>query len=64
MFSFIQSILCHRGLSRGIRSADISCDGRLAVVGLTNGEFLVLSTSDLSVLRQKRDRNKTLQVVR
>lgn len=33
-------------------------------VGQTNGEFLVLSTSDLSVLQQKRDRSKTLQVVR
>ena len=33
-------------------------------VGQTNGEFLLLLTSDLSVTRQKRDRSKTLQVVR
>ena len=60
----LQSILCQRTLANSARSADISQDGSLVVVGQTNGEFLILSTSDLSVLRQKRDRSKTLQVVR
>ena len=43
---------------------DISQDGSLVAVGQTNGEFLLLATSDLSLLKQKRDRSKTLQVVR
>ena len=59
-----QSILCQRNLANSARSADISHDGNLVVVGQTNGEFLVLATSDLSIIRQKRDRSKTLQVVR
>lgn len=59
-----QSILSQRTLASSARSADISPDGSLAVIGQTNGEFLVLATSDLSVLRGKRDRSKTLQVVR
>ena len=60
----LQSILCQRTLTCAARSADISQDGTLVAVGQTNGEFLVLMTSDLSVLRRKRDRSKTLQVVR
>ena len=64
MFLYMQATLCETSLSCSARSADISADGQLAVVGQTNGEFVLLSTSDLSVLHKKRDRSKTLQVVR
>ncbi len=45
-------------------SADISVDGSLVVVGLHNGEFLMLGFQDFNILAQKRDRSKTLQAVR
>ena len=64
LFFLLQSIVCQRTLLTGARSADVSPAGDLVVVGQANGEFIVLATSDLSVVRQKRDRSKPLQVVR
>ncbi len=47
-----------------VRSADYSPDGEKIVVGQTNGEFVVMATTDLSVLGRRRDRSGTIQVVR
>ena len=43
---------------------DFSPDGETIAVGQTNGEFLLLAASDLSVTAQRRDRNNTIQCIR
>ncbi len=47
-----------------VRYADYSPDGERVVVGQTNGEFVVMATTDLSVVSRRRDRSGTIQVVR
>jgi len=43
---------------------DVSPDGSTVAVGQTNGGFLLLNASDLSVMAAKRDRNKMIQCIR
>ena len=59
-----QALLCQRQLENSARSTDFSPDGQQVVVGLTSGEFLLLSSSDLSTVASRRDRSKTIQAVR
>ena len=59
-----QSLVHQKQLSCSARSTAISPDGQLVAVGQTNGEFILFSYSDLSVLAQKRDRSKTVAAVR
>ncbi len=60
----VQSQVCQKRLDHAARSADFSPDGQQVVVGLSNGEFLLLSANDLTTLAHKRDRSKTIRVVR
>lgn len=57
-------LLNERKVEQEAASADISPSGELVAVGLHNGEFLLLSFVDFNIVAQKRDRSKTLQVVR
>ena len=56
--------MCQKQLDQSARSADFSPDGAYVAVGMSNGEFLVLSAADLSVASRRRDRSKTIEAVR
>ena len=59
-----QALLHYLRVDHQAASADISADGTLVVIGLHNGEFLILGFQDFNIIAQKRDRSKTLQAVR
>jgi WD40 repeat protein len=59
-----KAMVCQKQLDHSARSADFSPDGAHVAVGMKNGEFLVLSATDLSVTGRRRDRSKTIEAVR
>lgn len=46
------------------RSASFSADGEMLAVGLKNGTLLLMKTSDLKIITQKRDRRSAISDVR
>lgn len=60
----LQAMVDQKKLDHPARSADFSPDGGTIAVGLCNGEFLVLSATDLSLVGRRRDRSKTIQALR
>ena len=61
---YLQALVCQKQLDHAARSADFSPDGSQVAVGLSNGEFIVFSATDLTLVGRKRDRNKTIQAIR
>jgi len=51
-------------LEVGSRSAGFSPDGETLAVGLKNGTFVLLSTGDMKIIVQKRDRRKAISDIR
>lgn len=65
MFSYcFQAMIAKTNVGMAARSASFSADGEMLAVGLKNGTLLLMKTSDLKIITQKRDRRSAISDVR